>query len=272
MPGVFLLSASGGVKENTYKPVPITEDRADVVRMCPQPSWRPRVWPAPHKGYGGRSGIVVEMVCGGFRSGVLGSTPGVGPKGARMAFGKDWKEVVMTDDELKLLDTPYRDLSMDDRAKALSRVQKDYGDTVLTVVTQLLSTNMGLTMREAVMKETGSWPQWPDPKKRRGRSVKPGATTSATPIVDQPKAEKPEPSMTAETETCGDLDNLTRDEFVDRGVKLCDQAYVAAVGIIRLGYLTHQPALVDMAAGVVSNAAACRSCVERNGKVLTDGR
>ncbi len=76
-----------------------------------------------------------------------------------MAFGKDWKEVVMTDDELKLLDTPYRDLSMDDRAKALSRVQKDYGDTVLTVVTQLLSTNMGLTMREAVMKETGSWPQ-----------------------------------------------------------------------------------------------------------------
>lgn len=50
LPGVFLLSSSGGVKENTYKPVPITEDRADVVRMCPQPSWRPRVWPAPHKG------------------------------------------------------------------------------------------------------------------------------------------------------------------------------------------------------------------------------
>ena len=84
--------------------------------------------------------------------------------------------------------------------------------------------------------------------------------------------EKPEPSMAAETEMCDDLGDLTRDEFVDRGVKLFDQAYVAAVGIIRLGYLTHQPALVGMAAGVVSNAAACRSCVERDGKVLTDGR
>ena len=189
-----------------------------------------------------------------------------------MALNKNWKEVVVTDDDLKRLDTPYRDLSMGDRAKALSRVQKDYGDTVLTVVTQLLSTDVSLTMREAVMKETGSWPQWPEPKKRRGRSVKSGTVPSATPTVEQPKVEKPEPSMAAETETCDDLGNLTRDEFVDRGVKLCDQAYVAAVGIIRLGYLTHQPALVDMAAGVVSNAAACRSCVERNGKVLTDGR
>lgn len=189
-----------------------------------------------------------------------------------MALNKNWKEVIVTDDDLKRLDTPYRDLSMDDRAKALSRVQKDYGDTVLTVVTQLLSTDVSLTMREAVMKETGSWPQWPEPKKRCGRSVKSGTVPSATPTVEQPKAEKPEPSMAAETEMCDDLGNLTRDELVDRGVKLCDQAYVAAVGIIRLGYLTHQPALVDMAAGVVSNAAACRSCVKRNGKVLTDGR
>lgn len=73
-----------------------------------------------------------------------------------MALNKNWKEVIVTDDDLKRLDTPYRDLSMDDRAKALSRVQKDYGDTVLTVVTQLLSTDVSLTMREAVMKETGS--------------------------------------------------------------------------------------------------------------------
>lgn len=47
-----------------------------------------------------------------------------------MALNKNWKEVIVTDDDLKRLDTPYRDLSMDDRAKALSRVQKDYGDTV----------------------------------------------------------------------------------------------------------------------------------------------
>ena len=89
-----------------------------------------------------------------------------------MAFDKDWKEVVMTDDDLKLLDTPYRDLSMDDRAKALSRVQKDYGDTVLTVVTQLLSTDVSLTMREAVMKEIGSWPQWPEEASRPQRQIR----------------------------------------------------------------------------------------------------
>lgn len=189
-----------------------------------------------------------------------------------MAFDKDWKDVVMTDDDLKLLDTPYRDLSMDDRAKALSRVQKDYGDTVLTVVTQLLSTDVSLTMREAVMKETGSWPQWPEPKKRRGRSVKSGTTASATPTVEQSKVEKPEPSMTAETETCGDLDNLTRDEFVDRGVKLCDQAYTTALGLLRLGYVGHIPSLVDMAAGVVRDAGACRHVLEKRRRVMDDGR
>ncbi len=117
-----------------------------------------------------------------------------------MAFDKDWKEVVMTDDDLKRLDTPYRDLSMGDRAKALSRVQKDYGDTVLTVVIQLLSTDMALTIREAVMKENGSWPQWPEPRKRRGRSIKSGAAISVTPTVEQPKMEKTEESASDEAE------------------------------------------------------------------------
>lgn len=189
-----------------------------------------------------------------------------------MAFDKNWKEVVMTDDDLKRLDTPYRDLSMDDRAKALSRVQKDYGDTVMTVVTQLLSTNMGLTMREAVMKETGSWPQWTEPKKRRGRSVKSGTTTSATPTVEQPKVEKPEPSMTAETGPVDALDDVTHDELLDHGVKLCDQAYTTALGLLRLGYVGHIPSLVDMAAGVVRDAGACRHVLEKRRRVMDDGR
>lgn len=189
-----------------------------------------------------------------------------------MALNKNWKEVIVTDDDLKRLDTPYRDLSMDDRAKALSRVQKDYGDTVLTVVTQLLSTDVSLTMREAVMKETGSWPQWPEPKKRRGRSVKSGTVPSATPTVEQPKADRPEVSASDEAGPVDALDDVAHDELLDHGVKLCDQAYTAALGLLRLGYVGHIPSLVDMAAGVVRDAGACRHVLKKRRRVMDDGR
>lgn len=188
-----------------------------------------------------------------------------------MAFDKDWKEVVMTDDDLKLLDTPYRDLSMDDRAKALSRVQKDYGDTVLTVVTQLLSTDVSLTMREAVMKETGSWPQWPEPKKRRGRSVKSGAMTSVTPTMEQQKTEKAaaEPSGPQSGEPDDGIADTSTEVTVDalsRGIRLCDKACAAAIELIRFAYVEDMDTVLNYASMMIGVAASCRKTLVDYGR------
>lgn len=191
-----------------------------------------------------------------------------------MALNKNWKEVIVTDDDLKRLDTPYRDLSMDDRAKALSRVQKDYGDTVLTVVTQLLSTDVSLTMREAVMKETGSWPQWPEPKKRRGRSVKSGTGPSATPTVEQPKTDPvaTEPSEPAEPQP-GEPDDGVADtgaevtpDALSRGVRLCDKAYAAAIELIRFSYVEDRDTVLSYASMMISAAASCRKTLVDHGR------
>lgn len=149
---------------------------------------------------------------------------------------------------MRFLDIAYRELSQEDRARALDKVQRDYGDTVLTLVTQRLSVDMSLTTREAVMKETGSWPQWPEAKKRRNHATRTKAKTAD------------EPPAPPEAIAVGDADH-ENEAYRERGVGLCDKARDAGIDVLKFAYDSGDTSLIDLAAGLIREAACCRRMV-----------
>lgn len=165
--------------------------------------------------------------------------------------------------EENILDTAYKDLSQVGRARALERVQREYGDDVFTVVTQCLSTDQSLTVREAVMKETGSWPHWPEPKrKRRRKTAAASDSTGARAAQEPPAADGTEPKdrKPAATNTVGE----PHGDPERYGLELVDGVFDAASTLMSRGYRTSDRILVTVGQKLLSVAFECRV-------VLNDG-
>lgn len=167
--------------------------------------------------------------------------------------------------EENILDTAYKDLSQVGRARALERVQREYGDDVFTVVTQCLSTDQSLTVREAVMKETGSWPHWPEPKKKRRRR----ATATADAVTAEPKTEPEpagEPAVEPEPKKKPGARRATKSKASAESpeLELVDGVFDAASTLMSRGYRTSDRILVTVGQKLLSVAFECRV-------VLNDG-